>query len=102
MKYVISIFLFCFYITGLAAQEKHFVFIQADNNQPFYIFLNGKLFSSTASGYVILSKLTDGTYNFSVGFPKNAFPEQGFQIAIDNKDLGFNLKNFGEKGKEQT
>ena len=98
MKYLVSIFLFCFYLTGLAAQEKHFVFIQADNSQPFYVSLNGKLYSSTANGYVILSRLTDGTYNFSIGFAKNAFPEQGFQVAIDNKDLGFNLKNFGEKG----
>jgi hypothetical protein len=33
-----------------------------------------------------------------VGFPKNEFPEEDFQIAIQKKNEGFLLKNFGEKG----
>ncbi|WP_018616379.1 DUF4476 domain-containing protein [Segetibacter koreensis] len=98
MKYLLIIFFFTFCSFALFAQEKHFVFIQSDNNQPFYVSLNGKLYSSTATGYVIIPKLTDGNYNFSIGFAKNAFPEQSFQCEINNKDLGFNLKNFGEKG----
>lgn len=98
MKYILTVLLLCFCLSGLIAQEKHFVFIQSDNNLPFYVSLNGKLLSSSASGYLIIPKLTDGNYNFSVGFAKNAFPEQGFEIVVDNKDLGFNLKNFGEKG----
>jgi hypothetical protein len=98
MKSFLSTFFLFFCLSGLLAQEKHFVFIQSDNNLPFYVSLNGKLLSSTATGYVIIPKLTNGDYNFSIGFAKNAFPEQGFQVVIDNKDLGFNLKNFGEKG----
>ena len=34
----------------------------------------------------------------TVGFPKNEFPEEAFQISIDNTNKGFLLKNFGEKG----
>ncbi len=98
MKSLLIIFFLSFCLSRLFAQENHFVFIQADNNQPFYVSLNGKLYSSAASGYIIIPKLTDGSYNFSVGFAKNAFPEQSFQCAINNKDLGFDLKNFGEKG----
>lgn len=98
MKSFLTILLFYCGLFRLSAQEKHFVFIQADNNQLFYVSLNGKLYSSTAAGYVIIPKLTAGEYNFSVGFAQNTFPEQGFQFVIDNKDLGFNLKNFGEKG----
>lgn len=98
MKYFLTVFFLCFCLSGLLAQEKHFVFIQSDNNLPFYVSLNGKLYSSAASGYMIIPQLTDGHYNFSVGFAKNAFPEQGFGFVIDNKDLGFNLKNQGEKG----
>ncbi len=98
MKYFLNIFFLFFYVSVLSAQEKHFVFIQSDNNQLFYLSINGKLYSSTATGYVIIPKLTDGDYNFSIGFAQNAFPEQNFQCAVNKKDLGFNLKNFGEKG----
>lgn len=98
MRYLLSIFFLSFCLSSLSAQEKHFVFIQSENHQPFYVFLNGELYSSTAKGYLIIPKLTDGNYNFSIGFAKNAFPEQSFQYKIGKKDLGFNLKNFGEKG----
>lgn len=97
MKFFLSIF-FPFCLLSLRAQEKHFVFIQSDNNLPFYVSLNGKLYSSAASGYMIIPQLADGHYNFSVGFAKNAFPEQSFECVIDNKDLGFNLRNLGERG----
>ncbi|MCW3109449.1 MAG: hypothetical protein JWQ09_3955 [Segetibacter sp.] len=98
MKYFLSIFFLSFCLNHLSAQEKHFVFIQSDNKQPFYVSVNGKLYSSTASGYVIIPKLADGNYNFTVGFAQNTYPEQTFTTVIQNKDLGFDLKNFGEKG----
>jgi len=98
MKYFFHIFFFILCYTQINAQEKHFLFIQSDNKQPFYISVNNKLFSSSASGYVIIPKLAEGSYNFSVGFAQNAFPEQNFQLLVDKKDLGYNLKNFTEKG----
>jgi Domain of unknown function (DUF4476) len=98
MKYFLSIFFLSFCLNHLSAQEKHFVFIQSDNRQPFYVSVNGKLHSSTASGYVIIPKLAEGNYNFTIGFAQNAFPEQTFTCVIQNKDLGFDLKNFGDKG----
>lgn len=98
MKYILTVLLLCFCLSRLAAQEKHFIFIQSDNNLPFYVSVNGKLHSSSASGYVIIPKLADDNYKISVGFAQNAFPEQGFEIVVANKDLGFNLKNFSEKG----
>lgn len=98
MKYLLSIVFLSFCLCNLSAQEKHFIFIQSDNNLPFYVSLNGKLYSSSAIGYVIIPKLAEGEYNFLIGFAQNAFPEQAFQFAINKKDLGFNLKNFGDKG----
>ena len=56
------------------------------------------VWSSSASGYLILSKLTDGNYKITVGFPKKVFPEQVFNFIIDNRDKGFLIKNFGDKG----
>lgn len=98
MKYLIIVAFFLIGSLAVFSQEKHFMFIQTDNNQAFYVQLNGKLFSSSATGYMILPKLVKGNYNFIVGFPQNAYPEQSFECVVDNKDLGFNLKNFGDKG----
>ncbi|HSU50288.1 MAG TPA: DUF4476 domain-containing protein [Segetibacter sp.] len=98
MKYFLSIFFLFFCLNFLSAQDRHFVFIQSDTKQPFYVSVNGKLYSSTASGYVIIPKLEDGNYNLTIGFAQNAFPEQTFSIPVQNKDLGFGLKNFNEKG----
>ena len=87
-------------ITGLQlqAQQPFYAYVESENRQPFYILLNGKTYSSSESGYVILPQLNPGTIEFSLGFPKNAFPEQRFKINIDKKDVGFQLKNLGDKG----
>jgi len=98
MKQFLTIFIFSFLSNFVFAQEKHFVFIQADNKQPFYVSVEGKLYSSTATGYLIIPKLADGSYNLTIGFAQNAFPEQTFTTVVENKDLGFELKNFGDKG----
>ncbi|MEP6713542.1 MAG: DUF4476 domain-containing protein [Ferruginibacter sp.] len=80
------------------AQQNHFVYLQTDNKQPFYVKMNDKLFSSSSSGYIVISKLQNGNYNFSIGFPKNEWPLQTLAIKVDNNDLGYMLKNFGDKG----
>jgi hypothetical protein len=60
--------------------------------------MNEKVYSSASSGYLILSKLLDSSYSFSVGFPQNKWPEQSFSVTVNKKDHGYLLKNFGEKG----
>ena len=80
------------------SQKVYFVYLQSETEQPFYVKMNGKIHSSSASGYLILSKLRDSTYNFTVGFPQNKWPEQNFSVAVNKKDHGYLLKNFGEKG----
>ncbi len=80
------------------AQQYHFVYIQADNQQPFYVKYGSKNYSSTSIGYLILPKLSDGTFSVQVGFPKNLYPEQTFNLSIAGKDLGYALKNFDDKG----
>ncbi len=88
-----------FFLLTLAglAQHNHFVYVQSDNKQPFYIRLNDKVYSSSASGYAIVSKLQKGNYTFLIGFPKNEFPQQSIALTV-NEDAGYMLKNFGEKG----
>jgi len=83
---------------SVKAQQIHYVYLQTENGQPFYVRLNNKVLSSSPAGYIILPQLKEGDYHLIVGFPKNEFPEEDFQIAIQKKNEGFLLKNFGEKG----
>ncbi len=96
----IYLFLFAIMLMGLQAysQLNHFIYLQTDNQQPFYIKYNNRIYSSSAAGYLILSKLSDGPVNFTVGFPKSDLPELQFQSVIEKVDIGYLIKNFGEKG----
>jgi hypothetical protein len=89
-----------FILAHVSAQEKHFVFIQSENKQPFYIQYNNQTFSSTASGYATLSQLVTGKYYLTIGFRKNKYSEQKFIIDVNRTDwgTGYYLKQFGEKG----
>jgi len=80
------------------AQKVYFIYIQSESEQPFFVKMDEKVFSSTSSGYLLLSKLKDTVYNFSIGFPQNKWPEHKFSVVINRKDHGYLLKNFGEKG----
>ncbi|SRR6266498_1446937 len=92
--------LICFLLlsaTLLSAQKIYFIYLQTESGEPFFIRMNDKLYSSTASGYLILSKLKDSTYNFKLGFPgKNI--DIDFTTSINKKDHGYLIKNLGEKG----
>ncbi len=96
-KLILSL-LFTMAVASASAQKVYFVYLQTDAGQPFFIKMNEKVYSSTASGYLILSKLHDSTYNLSVGFPQNKWPEQKFSVVLNKKDHGYLLKNFGDKG----
>lgn len=79
------------------AQDNYFVYLQTENNQPFYARVNNKVVSSTTFGYLILPKLKEGKYDVIIGFPKDEF-EESFSISVDNKSEGYLIKNLGEKG----
>ena len=84
-------------LTGFS-QKVYFVYLQTEGEQAFFVKMDTRIHSSSASGYLILSKLRDSTYNFTIGFPQNKWPEQNFSVIVSKKDHGYLLKNFGEKG----
>jgi hypothetical protein len=98
MKKIFFIVFFLFFAFIVKAQQNYFVYIQTDNKQPFYVKLNNKVLSSSSTGYLVISKLNNGNYDLVIGFPKDQWPQQNLSFKIDNNDLGYNLKNFGEKG----
>jgi Domain of unknown function (DUF4476) len=102
MNKLYKIILLCSLFLGVVltafTQQNRFVYIQTENKQPFYIKLNNKLLSSSASGYLIIPKLQDGSYELTIGFPKNEWSEQNVTCAVNKKDAGYLLKDFGDKG----
>ena len=90
--------LFSIFYFGSIAQQNRFVYIQSENKLPFYIKNKNAILNSSAAGYIIIPKLKDGTFQFNIGFPKNEWPLQAVSLAINNKDAGYTLKNFNEKG----
>ena len=80
------------------SQKVYFIYLQSEQDQPFFVKMDEKVYSSSASGYLILSRLRDSTYTFTIGFPQQKWPEQKFAVSVRSKDHGYILKNFGEKG----
>ena len=100
MKYlqIGLILFFLLFFSAVKSQQNYFIYIQTENKQPFYVKLENKVYSATGTGYILLSKLKEGAYDMAMGFPKSEWPEQYIRCTIENKDVGYLLKNFGEKG----
>jgi len=82
----------------LWGQHHHYMFIQADQQQPFYIKMGPELLSSSRDGFLIVPRLKDSAYEMIIGFPEKKYPEYRFRFAGFKKDRGMALKNFQEKG----
>jgi hypothetical protein len=80
------------------AQKRYFVYLQAEDKQPFYVMINQKNYSSSINGHLVIPKLKNGKYFFVAGFPKDKYPEQKFTCVVDDKDQGFVLKQFRNTG----
>ena len=93
-NYLVFSFLFAI---NARAQQNHFIYIQTEDKQAFYVKLNEKIFSSTATGYVIIPGVADGQYTLSIGFPKNEWPSQNIALSINDRDEGYILRNFDSK-----
>ena len=80
------------------AQQEYFIFLQSDQQQPFYVRVGEKIYSSSVAGHLVLSGLKDSTYSVFIGFPKNQHPEMEFVLQVSRKDHGFQLKEMGDQG----
>jgi uncharacterized protein DUF4476 len=97
MKFVCGLLFSLACSLGVMAQQQHFVYIQSESAQPFYVQMDNTIYSSSASGYVILASLADSTYKISIGFPKSDWPQEQYSFTINDNDLGFSLKFISNK-----
>ena len=91
----------CLLMTTIAFQAvnaQHYIFIEADGQQPFYLKQGNKMVSSSAAGFLMIPKITATELEFSIGFPKNSYPEVSFYINGMDRDRGFQLKFMEGQG----
>jgi hypothetical protein len=98
LKKIFFLLLACAFCFSLEAQQTHFIYLQTDNGQPFYVKMNNKVISSSAEGYVILPDMLEGTYQIAVGFPKKEHPEETFTLSLDGNNEGYVIKDFEDTG----
>lgn len=98
MKKIVLGFLLTVTCSAVFSQKLYFMYLQTEPQQAFFVKMNDKVHSSSASGYLILSRLRDTIYTISIGFPQSKWPEQKYSINIKGKDRGYLLKNTADKG----
>lgn len=76
---------------------QHYIFIEAEGQQPFYLKRGGETFSSTGTGFIILSKIDQKEIDFIIGFPNRLYPEVSFKVDALHQDRGFALKMIDGK-----
>lgn len=90
-------------MAGSSYAQDYFIFIQAENHQPFYVRIGNQVYSSSAGGHLILSRLKDSTYDLTLGLPGQGTREQRYVLNIRQKDQEFTLREQGlydEQAKE--
>lgn len=97
LQHTVLFFIACFFSWNIWAQQNHFIYIRSDNNQPFYVLLNQKTYSSS-TGYVIISQLKEGKYDLLLGLEEGKPPIKKFTITIGKNDYGYALKNMSDRG----
>lgn len=97
-KTILFTCLLLLFALNICAQKNHFIYIQAESKQPFYVKLGDHLFGSSDAGYLIIPRLTEGTYDLSISFPMNEWPQQNVTCIIKEADAGYLLKNFVDRG----
>lgn len=96
-RLILFFFIFITCIVQLSAQKNRFIYIQTENKQTFYVKVYKKLFSSSATGYLIIPKLKEGIYQLFISYPGNEWPLQSVTCVVKESDVGYLLKNFDDK-----
>ena len=78
--------------SAVKSQSTHFIYIQTEDKQAFYAKTTDRIYSSSDVGYLVIPKLAEGNFAFTIGFPKNLWPSINYNLEINQKDLGFQLK----------
>lgn len=72
------------------AQTFHYLYLETESGKPFYVRMQQKTFSSSASGYLLIPRLRAGKQVMTIGFPGDARPKE-YAIMLQ-QDAGYMLR----------
>jgi hypothetical protein len=98
LKQLCCLLFFLQAFSEVSAQRNTYIYIQTENNQLFYVKLNGKILNASEGGFIIIPKIQPGNYEVTLGFPKNVYPSSKFTINVSNSSLAYLFKNLGSNG----
>jgi hypothetical protein len=85
-------------LAGNLCAQNYFVFLSAEDRQPFYVRLDSTVLSSSPDGHLILAPLRDSTYQLAIGLPGAPTSEQHYVFSIREKDQEFQLRRRSDAG----
>lgn len=86
--------LFCLAQFFAEAQPFHFIYIETNNNKPFYVRYHKEIFSSTELGYLVIPKIIEDSVEVSIGFPQKYGTAIKYKLEVKQKDRGYLLKQL--------
>jgi hypothetical protein len=75
------------------AQQSYFIYLQTENELPFYVKMDGQVYSSSEHGFIILPNLMDSSYQFFLGSSDGYVKESKFIVEMKAADHGYLLRN---------
>ncbi|MFT3748102.1 MAG: hypothetical protein QM768_07280 [Agriterribacter sp.] len=84
----------------LWAQGNYYIYIQSEDNQPFYVKYGSRVLESSGNGDIVLSNLSGGSCEFFIGFPEKAGVEWKFNCATAETDQVYILRTSNSKAIE--
>lgn len=87
--------LFFFLLVSLhaaTAQTGSFLYLQSENNLPYEVKWNGKLFTSTPSGYLVIPQIPAGQQKLELDFGTTIALPHIFSITVQDKPLGYSIR----------
>ncbi|MFT3948665.1 MAG: hypothetical protein QM763_17005 [Agriterribacter sp.] len=98
-KWIFALFI-CITVFQLWAQGNYFIYIQSEDNKPFYVKYGSRVFSSSGDGDLIIPNLSGSSCKFLVGFPERAGAEWKFECNTSETDQAYILKTSNSKSIE--
>lgn len=81
-----------FLLVGGISAQTNFLYIQSENNQPYFIQWEGNTYGSNGKGYLFIPQLPNGKQDISLSFPGDQYGEYTFSFTVADKPKGFALR----------
>lgn len=98
-KWIFALFI-CMMMFQLWAQGNYYIYIQSEDNRPFYVKYGSRILESSGDGDLIIPNLSGGSCEFWVGFPENAGVQWKFDCTTAETDQVYILRTYNNKSVE--